>query len=233
MREGMKRALLRSYDLRKQAGDLQIEKGTVDIGLRSQVTSGKHMDEIASHIVLELENMGVDKNSIYAGNKNVDIPGWFRAIKKWDVLAFKDSQLITGIELKSISGSYGNNINNRVEEAIGEAIDAKYANDRGLINHVTPPLMAYALIVKKDSESSSNCKKLTSHHFDFDPVFENTSYIDRFRIMCERLRRENIYGAVWFVVVEPITGKIEEPVKELSYDTFLAEIEGRVKTFYH
>lgn len=233
MKDNMKKALLNSYKLRKKAEEVQMEKGTVDVGLRSQVTSGKHMDEIALLVSQDLIQMGVDEDEIHCKKKDVEIPGWFRATKQWDILAFKDGQLITGIELKSISGSYGNNLNNRVEEAIGEAIDAKYASDRGLLNRVTPPLMAYALIVKKDSESSSKCKKPTSHYFDIDPVFEDTSYLDRFRIMCERLRRESIYGAVWFAIVDPEKGTVEEPVKELSYETFLAEIRGRVEAFCH
>lgn len=231
MKDNMKQALLRSYDLRRQAGEIQIEKGIVDVGLRSQVTSGKHMDEIASLISKALIKMGVDEKSIHYNKKDVEIPGWFRATKQWDILAFKGDQLITGIELKSISGSYGNNLNNRTEEAIGEAIDAKYASDRGLLNRITPPLMAYALIVKKDVRSMSVCKKPKSHYFTIDPAFEKTNYIDRFRIMCERLRRENIFGAVWFAIVDPEKETVEEPVKELSYETFMTEIEGRVKAF--
>ncbi len=233
MKDSMKSALLRSYDIRQQAAEIQIENGTMDVGLRSQVTSGKHMDEIADLIAKDVVDMGIPQESIYYKKKNVEIPGWFRATKQWDILAFVDDQLVTSIELKSISGSYGNNLNNRTEEALGEAIDAKYAMERGLLNRVTPPILAYALVVKKDDQSKSKCSNPKSHHFEPDPIFNNTSYLERFRIMCERLRRENIFGAVWFVVVDPENQTVEEPVKELSYDAFIAEINGRVNAFLH
>jgi type II restriction enzyme len=231
MREDMRKALLRSYDLRVEAGEIQIERGVVDVGFRSQVTSGKHLDEIAAIISEDLMSMGVSEDRIFYKNKDTEIPGWFRATKQWDILAFSDDQLITAVELKSISSSFGNNLNNRTEEAVGEAIDAKFASDRGLLNRVIPPLFAYALIVRKNEESSSLCKKPNSHHFQPNEAFMSATYLDRFRIMCERLRRENIYGAVWFVVVDPDAGEVSEPVKELSYEAFLKEIEGHVGAF--
>ena len=77
------------------------------------------------------------------------IPGWFRATKRWDVLAFGGDQLIAAIELKTISSSYGKNANNRVEEAIGDAVDADFAVKRDLLNRVIPPLFAYALISRR------------------------------------------------------------------------------------
>ncbi len=231
MREDMKRALLRSYDLRIHAEEMQLERGTIDVGTRSQVTAGKHLDEVVGMMAGELIGFAAGNGSVFYGKNGVDIPGWFRASKQWDILAFKGDQLIAGIELKSVSSSYGNNLNNRLEEAIGEAVDAKFANDRGLINHVIPPLMCYALIVKKEKESESIRKNPSSSHFPVDPVFEGTSYLDRFRIMCERLRREGIYGAVWFVIVDPENGAVEEPVPELSYEAFLHELKAKVESF--
>ena len=50
MEEIMRRALLRSYDLRTKAGEDQKKRGRTDMGNRSQTTSGRHMDEIAQII---------------------------------------------------------------------------------------------------------------------------------------------------------------------------------------
>lgn len=229
MEEVMRRALLRSYDLRTKAGEDQKRRGKKDIGNRSQTTSGRHMDEIARIIADDIRDMGVSPDSLFLKNGNT-IPGWFRATKRWDVLAFGGDQLIAAIELKTISSSYGKNTNNRVEEAIGDAVDADFAVKRDLLNRVIPPLFAYGLIVKKDEKSSGSVIS-KSDHFTVDPVFEDASHIDRLRILCERLRRERVYGAVWFVVVDPVSGEVSEPVPELSYDSFLAEIRGKVQVF--
>ncbi len=231
MKEEMKVALLRSYDLRVVAGKKQAERGVTDVGNRAQITAGTHMNTISELIVEDLIASGISKRSLFYNKKDSEIPGWFRATKQWDILAFDKDQLVAAIELKSISSSYGNNMNNRTEEALGEAIDAKFSMNRGLLNRVTPPILAYAMIVKKDETSQAICKKPSSHHFSYDPIFEDTSYLDRFSILCQRLRREEIFGAVWFVVVDPVARTVEEPVPELSYERFLSEIKGRVEAF--
>jgi hypothetical protein len=51
------------------------------------------------------------------------LPGYFRPTKLWDLLVIHKSELIAAIELKSQVGSFGNNFNNRTEEAIGTAHD--------------------------------------------------------------------------------------------------------------
>ncbi len=61
-----------------------------------------------------------------------------------------------------------------------------------------------------------------------DSMFENTTYIDRFMILCQRLRQENIFNAVWFIVVNPETGNVYEPDSDLNYDSFVAEIKGKI-----
>jgi hypothetical protein len=55
--------------------------------------------------------------------KYVELPGWYRPEKKWDLLIVSDGKLLAGIEFKSQVGSFGNNYNNRTEEAIGSATD--------------------------------------------------------------------------------------------------------------
>ena len=52
------------------------------------------------------------------------LPGYYRPEKKWDLLVVSNNQLVTAIEFKSQVGpSFGNNFNNRVEEAVGSATD--------------------------------------------------------------------------------------------------------------
>lgn len=56
--------------------------------------------------------------------KRVELPGWFRAEKKWDLVIVHGGQLLAALEFKSqIGPSFGNNFNNRTEEALGSATD--------------------------------------------------------------------------------------------------------------
>lgn len=228
MQEEMKQALLRSYDLRLKAGEVQIERGVHDIGLRTQVTSGKHLDEIIELISRDMVNMGVKEGTIHTSGNGVKVPGWFRARKRWDIVVSDGHRLMACIELKSISGSYGNNINNRVEEAIGEAVDVRYAIEHDLCGSHSLPALAYVLIVKGDSKSRSIPLSSNNSAFKQDPVFNGTSYVDRFRIMCERLLEENIFEAVWYVVVNPDEQSIEEPADALSYVSFIRNLRNNL-----
>jgi hypothetical protein len=55
---------------------------------------------------------------------NIELPGYYRPTKKWDLVVVDKSCLVAAIEFKSQAGpSFGNNINNRAEEAIGSAVD--------------------------------------------------------------------------------------------------------------
>jgi hypothetical protein len=51
-------------------------------------------------------------------------PGFFRPTKHWDMLVVYRGELVAALEFKSQVGpSFGNNFNNRSEEAIGTAHD--------------------------------------------------------------------------------------------------------------
>ena len=62
--------------------------------------------------------------------------------KKWDVLVLVDSQLVAAVEFKAQVGpSFGNNANNRAEEAVGVSEDLWTAfRDGRLGRDAIPPL---------------------------------------------------------------------------------------------
>ena len=56
----------------------------------------------------------------------------------------------------------------------------------------------------------------------------NTSYKDRYRILCDRLVKERLYDAAWFVTSEAERdGTIHEPDPGLSFASFAAAVAGR------
>jgi len=81
------------------------------------------MDAIAKLLEEIFLDAGFPSESISRASR-LELPGYYRAEKKWDLVVVHDGQLAAAIELKSQVGpSFGNNFNNRSEEAIGNATD--------------------------------------------------------------------------------------------------------------
>lgn len=119
----IREAMKTFWDTRAVQSDKQQESGGHDQGNRSAVTGGKQLDGFVNFICEILKVNGIPQNCIYA-DKNLELPGYYRPNKKWDLLVVKDNILVIAIEFKSqIGPSFGNNFNNRTEEAMGSALD--------------------------------------------------------------------------------------------------------------
>lgn len=93
-----------------------------DQGSRGSVTGGKQLDGFIQVLVKVSKDLGVPEECIYIKGNN--LPGFFRPTKDWDFLIITpNKQLIAVVELKSQVGSFGNNFNNRTEEALGSSVD--------------------------------------------------------------------------------------------------------------
>ncbi len=98
--------------------------GRADQGLRSAVAGGAQTDGFISLFTDLLIQAGIPDNCIFR-KKAIELPGFFRPTKKWDLLVVCKQNLVAAIEAKSqASPSFGNNFNNRTEEAIGRAFDS-------------------------------------------------------------------------------------------------------------
>jgi len=220
-------ATLRAYWLRRQAqADRQGLSGKKDAGARGAVTGGGHLDPLVELISEIFLDAGVPRTCIKTG-KGIELPGFFRPSKKWDILVIREGFLAAAIELKSQAGpSFGNNYNNRIEEAIGSATDVWTAFREGQLGEQQPWLGYFLLL--EDSPASTKPVRVTSPHFPADPVFEGASYKERYEIFCRRLSRERLYNAVSFATApRDATGPIVEPAPDLSFDTFAAAIKAR------
>ncbi len=83
----------------------------------------------------------------------VQLPGYFRPEKKWDLVVVHGDALAAAIEFKSHVGpSFGNNYNNRTEEAIGNATDIWTAYREGLFGTVRPWL-GYLMLLEEAPKS--------------------------------------------------------------------------------
>ena len=130
---------------------------SVDKSNRGAVVGGKQMDGFISLLKKVAENSGVPRSCIYT--KNNYLPGFFRSSKNWDFLVISPSKkLIAAIELKSQIGSYGNNFNNRTEEAIGSAVDLWTAYRENQFPNQQAPWVGYIMVVGKDIGSTTPVK---------------------------------------------------------------------------
>ena len=116
------------------------------------MTGGKQLDGFVELLRDFLEDAGLDRPCIYASRK-VELPGWYRAEKKWDLLIVRDSQLIAAMEFKSQVGSFGNNFNNRTEEALGNATDIWAAFREGAFKPSLRPWLGYVMVLEESKKS--------------------------------------------------------------------------------
>ncbi len=121
----------------------QIESGRYDQGERAGVTAGKNMDGFIALIRDIVSANGLAHAEVYQSRTLLTLPGFFRPTKLWDLLVVHKGALIAAIEMKSQVGpSFGNNFNNRTEEAIGTAHDLWTAYREGAFGKQPRPYVA-------------------------------------------------------------------------------------------
>ncbi|MFA7265458.1 MAG: PaeR7I family type II restriction endonuclease [Candidatus Nanopelagicales bacterium] len=213
------------WDGRRAQANKQLEAGRVDAGLRGAVTGGGHLDGIRELIAAIFIRNGIPDSDIRR-RKGIELPGYYRPTKQWDLVVVSKGILVAAIELKSQVGpSFGNNFNNRTEEAIGNAVDVWRAYEEGTFGSIKPWL-AYAFVLEK-AAASTKPVKVKEAVFPSEQIFEGASYADRYGILCDRLVKERLYDAAWFVLSDP-QGHSTEPVRGLSLAHLEAAIAGRV-----
>ena len=97
-------------------------------------------------------------------SKSLELPGWYRSQKQWDLLLVKDGNLVGVLELKSQIGSLGNNFNNRAEEVIGLGTDTLAAFRQGLFDVSPRPWVGYLMLLE-DTPRSTKAVGVKQPHF--------------------------------------------------------------------
>jgi hypothetical protein len=217
---------------REKAAQKQIEAGKVDAGARGSVTSGKNMDGFVSLIVDLIQANGMDVSCIHRERRLVTLPGYFRPTKLWDILVIHQEKLVAVLELKSQVGSFGNNFNNRTEEAIGSAHDLWTAYREGAFGKNPKPFVGWLMLVEDAPESSTSVKD-TSIHFPIFPEFQNASYLDRYNILCQRLIQEQLYSSAT-IIASPKSaiesGEYSELHEMTGMKNFVSSLAGHIAT---
>lgn len=184
---------------REAAIKKQIESGKADQGERAGVTAGKNMDGFIAMIIEIVQANGLENADIYQQRTLLTLPGFFRPTKVWDLLVIYKRQLITAIELKSQVGpSFGNNFNNRTEEAIGTAQDLWTAYRENAFGKQPRPYVGWLILVE-DAPEASNPVKIKSPHFPVLHEFDGSSYLKRYDLLCQKLMQEQLYSSATLI----------------------------------
>ncbi len=221
---------------RDEALRRQIEAGRVDAGTRGSVTSGGHMSALESLVADIVEDAGLDRGLVRIKIKGVrpqtrlELPGYFRPEKQWDLLVVLDDQLVAAIEFKSMVGSFGNNLNNRAEEAIGNATDIWKAFREERLGALRPFLGYFFLL--EDNPKVHRATRFKEPYFRIDPAFRDTTYSQRSAILCRRLVLEGLYDATCLTLAtKDVPTKVSHPDESLSFGRFAAQLQGHVRGF--
>ncbi len=218
---------------RRLQRERQKKRGVNDAGLRSAVTGGAQMDGFIDLFTRLIIESGVKEEFIFY-KRRLELPGFFRPTKEWDLLVIKDGCLVLAIEAKSQVGpSFGNNFNNRTEEAMGSALDLWTAFREGAFNGGRQPFLGYFFMLE-DCETSNRPVRVKEPHFKVFPEFVGASYMKRYEIFCRKLVLERHYTASSFIVSSSSQGEdgvYREPAADLSFENFAKTLSSHVRSF--
>lgn len=208
--------------------------GGKDRGARSAVTGGKQMDKFCDLVKWVLTHNGMANSSIYL-RSSLELPGYFRPTKKWDMLVVRDHHLIAAIEFKSHAGpSFSNNFNNRIEEALGSAKDlwTAYRED-AFGKKVSRPWLGWVMFLE-DCDCSTRSISVKEPHFKVFPEFKNTSYAKRYELLLRKLIQERLYDKGALLLsnrTDGPGGTFREPASDLGMKQLLASLGGHVRAY--
>jgi len=213
----------------------QRKKGAkaVDRGGRAGATGGKQMDGFASLIREILIENKLNDTSVHL-HKKLELPGFFRATKKWDLVVVQDSKLIVAMELKSHTApSFGKNLNNRAEESVGTAQDFRTAFREGAF-HVGEKPWIGTLMLLEDCPDIKKNRGVKQPHFNVFPEFKDASYAKRYELLFRKLVREELYTRAALLLStksEGVRGDFNEPATDLGVREFFISLAGHIATF--
>src|SRR6267142_3665113 len=193
------------WDARAKNKEKQIQSGKIDAGTRGEVTGGTQMGALEILVADILCDAGLKRLDVRTRTA-LELPGYFRATKKWDLIVVSERQLVLAMEFKSQAGkSIGNNVNNRSEEAVGSAKDIWIAYREGRFGKSPAPFLGYFFLL----EDRDNVKIPVTNkepYFPVDPAFRGE-------------------------LTNSKKTRIIQPALDLSFQRFAAALRGHAVTF--
>lgn len=232
-RELLVQAVQHFWQVRGEAAERGARR---DRGQRGAVTGGTQLDGILTMVENEILRVLPEGSvEIRRGRRAPVVPGYFRPEKEWDLVVLIGEQLGALVELKSHVGpSFGNNFNNRAEEALGSADDLWTAYREGAFGMQSAPWAGYFLLLE-DTEASRKVVSVSEPIFKVFDEFREASYADRYELLLRRMMRERRYSATCLVMTtnpQEDYFKVTEPAPDMTYtrwiNSLLAHLQGFV-----
>ena len=206
-----------------------------DQGRRTAVTGGKNLDPVRKFFAqLIVSEAGVSEDDVHLKESRLSIPGYFRPNKKWDLVVVHRQHLLAALELKSMLSSYGNNLNNRAEEAVGAGFDFKEAGNRGVLPVRPHPWLGFFFLMNSCEQSSRPITRIDQPHFPVMESFQGASYVDRASFLLERLVDSRLFSCCTLVLSSAKMGNMripyQSPYTTLGIEPFVASMLGTIRT---
>lgn len=225
-----RQAVAHYWKTRSAQRERQQQTGKSDQGARGAVTGGAQMDGFIRLFTDLICEAGVAREHLHC-ERTLELPGFFRPTKEWDLVIVRDGTLIAAIEAKSQVGpSFGNNFNNRTEEAMGSALDLWTAYREGAYRTSPQPFLGYFFMLE-DSPASNRPVRVQEPHFKVFPEFVGSSYARRYELFCRKLVLERHYTSAVFITSNIVTGQNGEyatPAEDLSMERFARALIGHL-----
>jgi Restriction endonuclease XhoI len=229
--ERFQQAVQAFWSSRDRQQQKQVASGKIDAGTRGAVTGGTQMGALEVLLTDVLLDAGISRFHIRARTA-LALPGYYRSEKRWDLLVVADGRLLLAVEFKSQVGpSFGNNFNNRTEEAIGNAEDIWTAYREGRFGSHQAPFLGYFFLLEDCPRVHAPVSN-SEPYFKVDPVFDRASYAKRYQVLCERLVLERKYSAACLTLAtnaNPTTASF--PAEHLTFRHFAAAAEAHARAF--
>ncbi|MBZ4330747.1 PaeR7I family type II restriction endonuclease [Corallococcus sp. AS-1-12] len=226
-----RRAVASYWSTLQEQGTRQRD-GDADRGKRSAVTGGKQMNGFC-HLISELLRAnGFTDEHIHIEQK-LELPGYFRPTKRWDMVVVFEGKLVAALEFKSMAGSFGNNFNNRAEEAIGTGADMRLALKKGVMGKGARPWIGWLMLLE-DSVESTRTASVKEPHFPVLRDFQQQSIAGRFAVLFRKLVEERYFDSTALLMCTRTagqTGLYTEPHQDLAMKPFLTSLANHLQQF--
>lgn len=218
------------WGTRSGQGKEQRESEDSTRGRRAEVLGGQQMDSFAGLVEDIIVDTGIPRDSV-KHDYHATLPGYFRHEKEWDTAVVHDDELLAVVEYKSQASSFGNNLNNRAEEAIGNNTDLIQAYEEGVFAPSPQPWIGY-LMLMADNNASGTVPRLREVNFEVDDKFRNATYMDRMELLCLRMVRQRLVNESAFILSDEesgMHGNYWQPNEELTFERFARSLASHVR----
>jgi Restriction endonuclease XhoI/Domain of unknown function (DUF4263) len=187
---------------------------------------GGHWDRLSEALVHTLAEHGVDSSWIRVG-RDAALPGAYGLGRSaWDLVVVKDGIPLGAVAFKSLCGpTFGNNLNNRIQELTAIAFDVRSQYDSQELYKFRPYLGLF-FIIEDDERANLPLRKSADA---YARIGDGLSYKERLGEIFKQFYSDGLYDGV--VYVSSGRGEIpsfEEPCPEMSIDGFVVGFTERV-----